>query len=613
MIRNKDGINFDEGIPLVDLTEFETLYVQCHEKQQIEFISWLTDSTSPLLVGGQIGTGKSTFINKTFSDSSIYPDLTFHFDQDSIDIFENNPLIIIVKEIIIKALNENIDLSFTNPLYELTDGQVSDWQNLIEIFQLNDFSLNVYNIKKNIAQKLQLNEDFVLGIMREVISRIEGKMGHKIFCFASGFDKYSKANVEFYFLNSVSLFLSKYKTLFEVNAVHIFDNTWALKSCQKIFLSSLNNDIVKEILKKRMGVYSFSIDEIINNLCALSGGNLRQALRLLTNYTMMKYNYETLESCLIATAKKTSQDFFAFASRPSEELMKYIFKEKIISATTISLPGDKETAQRSIYQNWIFIYEHFEGDKWKVDLNPLVQHLFLNSNEITNYETVLLNSYAQSNQISSYGLTFGNQLQSKTPLVEELKKSLSDSYVFNTAEILHMISAALLSTDRTDRIIIAYRDKEITEVVRDYIFAKANSFEYQSFFHTEIVMSDISVQNQLLEAIKKNDVNIYSFSFSSGLNDNDIEVVDKMRDVFLSYQMIWWLQIDDLKYYLPKWTQLRQLFEIFILEDELLASINKNEIEEDLKAYSELKLKSKNISITMGSLAKVLLWLKGKE
>ena len=169
----------------------------------------------------------------------------------------------------------------------------------------------------------------------------------------------------------------------------------------------------------------------------------------------------------------------------------------------------------------------------------------------------------------------------------------------------------MLSKDRTDRIIIAYRNKEIVEAVRYYIFAKANTFEYQSFFHVEIRSNEFSPLGQILDTINSNKDDIYSFDFKDELLVKDIDAIDKIRDVLLSYQMIWWIPLDNLKKYLPRWTQLRQLFQIFIIEDELLASINQNEIEEDLKYYSKLKTSSKNnFSEMLNNLEKVLLWLK---
>src|ERR1035437_8524233 len=111
MSRNESGINFDEGVQLSDTFEFEHLYIPFHQVHYSELLYWLNHQNTPLLIGGQIGSGKSTFINKAFSDSHVNPDIVFHFDQDSINIFENNPLLVIIKEIIKKAISENIDRS----------------------------------------------------------------------------------------------------------------------------------------------------------------------------------------------------------------------------------------------------------------------------------------------------------------------------------------------------------------------------------------------------------------------------------------------------------------------------------------------------------------------
>ena len=611
MLRNRDGINFDGGIPLVDSFEFENLYVPFHQEHFSDLLNWLKNQNTPLLIGGQIGSGKSTFINKALSDSESYPDFVFHFDQDAINIFDNNPLLIIVKEVISKAISEKLDLSFSSAPSELTKGKIRDWKELSDLISVKDYSFNTYKRKKDIALTFETNQDFILPILKEIISLYENKTDRKAFLFASGIDKYLTSTFDSFFLNTLSNFLSGFKTLFEVNAVHIFDNKWALKNCQKIFLTSLKKEQITDLFRKRMGIYAFSIDDVLDDLNLLSGGNLRQAIRLLTNFVTIKTNDKLNSISFLETVRKTSQDFFSFAVRPSSELMRHVFKEKSLSTTTITLPGDKDTAQRALYHNWIFIKGSSEVDKWDVDINPLVKHLFLDPKDIPDYETQMLRLYAQNQQISSFGLTFGDQSNSQNSIQEILNQPLTDSYIFNTADILKMISAALLSKNRSDRIIIAYHNVELIEATRNYIFAKANTFEYQSSYHVKIISSIGSPLDQILNTIDKHKVDIYSFDFKDDFENKDIEAIDKVRDVLLTYQMIWWVPIENLKKYLPLWTQLRQLFQTFILEDELLASINRDEIEEDIKYYSSLKSKpNTNISEVMNNLEKILFWLK---
>ncbi|MHB8339082.1 MAG: hypothetical protein ACYDEE_16825 [Ignavibacteriaceae bacterium] len=621
MLRNKDGINFDEGIPLINSSEFENLYVQSHQEEFSDFLTWIKNQITPLLIGGQIGSGKSTFINKAFNDLQVYPDFVFHFDQDVDNIFDDNPLLVILKEIVSKAISAKIDLSFSNAPSELTKGTIGTWEELINLISAKDYSLDAYYRKKEVAIEFQTHHDFILPILKEIMDLYENKINRKSILFASGIDKYLSTNLGTFFLHNISDFLSTFKTLFEVNAVHIFDNKWALKSCQKIFLTTLNKEQIHDLFKKRMGVYISSITNVVDGLTSLSGGNPRQALRLLTNYVNSKTFGKTDSMLLFETVRKTSQDYFSFATRPSADLMKHIYKEKSLSATTFSLAFDKDTAQRALYENWIFVNGRLKGDQWAVQINPLISYLFLDSYEIKDYETQLLSLYANNQQISDYGLTIvdnsdlDTSKEVKTNSLVQMKELLGnavlDNYVFNSAELLEMISTALLSKDRPDRIIISYRDKDIINPLRYYIFAKANTYDYQSFVHVELTRNNISPLGQILDTINKNHVNIFSFDFKDEFDDKSIEAIDKIRDILLSYQIIWWIPFESLKKYLPRWSQLRQLFQIFVLEDELLASIDINEVENDLKYYSQFKSKSNaRISEVMSNLEKILLWMK---
>lgn len=64
MKRKTFGINLDEGIPLVSQSDFELLHVDCFDDSYEKLTSWIKDSEQPLVIGGQIGSGKSTLIRK---------------------------------------------------------------------------------------------------------------------------------------------------------------------------------------------------------------------------------------------------------------------------------------------------------------------------------------------------------------------------------------------------------------------------------------------------------------------------------------------------------------------------------------------------------------------
>ena len=69
---NRFGINLDEGLALTEET-LDKFYVYCFKDEPQKIIAWLKNNTieTPLLFGGQIGSGKSTLITKIFSDKSL--------------------------------------------------------------------------------------------------------------------------------------------------------------------------------------------------------------------------------------------------------------------------------------------------------------------------------------------------------------------------------------------------------------------------------------------------------------------------------------------------------------------------------------------------------------
>ena len=604
MLRNKHGVNFDEGIPFTEVIEFEKLYVQCHPDYFSELLDWLKAGNDAILVGGQIGSGKSTFINKAFRDSTIHPDIILNFDSDRLDKSSSAFLRILFVEIVKKALASDIDLSFSNLPSDLTDGAIIKWDNLIDVLNNEDYSLNTFTLRTQITNKLEVVSEFILITLSKILSIYIDRIKRNVLIYASGIDKYEQYSTDFFSLNLIIPFLGGYKTLFEVNAVHLFNNTWELKNKHKIFLTALNDDQTRDLLVRRMGIYSNSISDTIENMILYSGGNPRQSLRLLINFMNFNKNNLNHDLSLKYSIKKTLQDYFAFAIEPTSELMNYIIKEEVLSSNIFTLPGDKDTAQRALYGNWIFIKESMEGNKWKVGINPIVKLLFPINTDVTEFEKQLIKIYADDNQMSQTGLTIPSD--SKT-IQSQIQQSIQENYVFNLTEILGIISTALLSKDRQDRIIIAYKDENILAASRHYIFAKANTFEFQTFKHFDINNIDISISDQIVDAIKMNKVDIYSFDLKADYNEVQIEDIDKIRDFFLPYQMIWWIPINKLKIYLPHWTQLRQLFEVFILDDELLASLNEEEIEEDIKNYSHSNKSKKTKETEMNENLKIVL------
>lgn len=608
MKRNEYGINFDEGLPFESDWEFQKLYVPFHDNQIEEFINWLKNSSSPILIGGQIGSGKSTFINKVLKDCKISPDIIFHFDTEGENLSEGDFLKILMVGVTNYALTNKIDLTFSKLPQELTDNKIEKWDDLIKKLSMTELSLENFGFRKFFSQKLLDNLEYVIALLNKIVEKVENNINKELLFFASGIDKYWSLSAGFHSLQSSIDFLSKRKTIFEANALHLFENKWSLKNAQKIFLGTFEKEKVIELLKKRKGIYANSRSDVLENISYFSGGNPRQALRLLVNYEFYKNKKLTIEESLHFSIRKTIQDLFAYADAPSNKLIGYIEKEKSLSATLLTLTGDKDTAQKALYDNWIFIIEKKEGNTWNAKVNPIVTLFFKNDFNPEDQEMLLLKKYAENEQMSPSGMNFqvinDDNWLAKVKL--ELTQASAENYKLNLTDTLDLLTSSLLSNSRQDRFIIAYRSNEIMKIFKAFAFSKVFSFDNPTIIDYEFNNSETLVF-QLNKILTQNKVSIYSFTFGKDFPDEQIIEVDKIRDSLIFNKILWWIPLEFLSRYLQKWTQLRQLFQIIILEDEIINVLSIQQIEEDIKFYEKVKVSDSSV---LKNLHLVLEYLK---
>ncbi|MBT3388160.1 MAG: hypothetical protein HN417_09525 [Desulfobacula sp.] len=626
---NKFGINLDEGLPLNSET-LDLLYVSCFEETVSQITDWIKDNNTenPLMLGGQIGAGKSTLLTKIFSDDSLslQPDITLKFDKEGLNLDEGDFLSIILAGFIKRAIEKNIDLSFLKLPAELFNLKQEDWQGLIDLLYPASFSMNSFENKIKARHSISEHSAYIIAALKLIGEKLKEQAEPPLFIFASGLDKYDTGGHAFKvsLKNSINL-LSNYKTLYEVNAIHLFlpDKTSPFSAKNdKVFIHTMNDKAIAQVLEKRMGIYAEPIKEELELISEWSGGNPRQAIRLLTHYQAIKKNRKLDKTAILAKAiKKTTDDFFSFAHSPSSYLIKKILKDKEISSTLFSLAGDKDTALEALYGNWIFIRNGSDNGVWTVIVNPLTKAFFEKDKIILEEpEQKLLLQYAEANNMSPLGLGFNmigddsSQKNADQLLHEFFSTGFEEPLALNISEVLELISAALLSKDRKERIIIAYEDKYILKAARAYLFAKANSYEYQRVEQCIIQGGKDKNPISQLEEIIHSDTDIISLDFIGQFNKKQLEAIDKYRDKLIDYQMLWWLTLEDLKEYLPHWTQLRELFEFFVLDDELLGSLSVGEIEADLAFFEDLVENEESSEYSMVSNLKIVLeYLKHRE
>ena len=145
---NRFGINLDEGIALTEET-LSKLYVSCFEDKVKKITAWLKDNTieTPLLFGGQIGSGKSTLIAKVFSDKCLRPGITLEFDKESLNLDEGDFLSIILLGFIEKAIELNLGLSFSKLPAEVFELSADNWQGIVDVLRPKMFSMELFENK----------------------------------------------------------------------------------------------------------------------------------------------------------------------------------------------------------------------------------------------------------------------------------------------------------------------------------------------------------------------------------------------------------------------------------------------------------------------------------
>lgn len=617
---NRFGINLDGGVPLAG-ESLEKLYVPCFGEAIAKITDWIGDNKieTPLLFGGQIGVGKSTLMTKIFSDNNSKPDISLEFDKKGLNLDEGDFLSIILSGFIKKAIKENVNLSFSKLPSEIFALADEDWQGMLDILCPGTFSLKTFENKISARKIITKHADYIIKVILKIGEALKNHKKVPLLIFASGLDKYDtkKHAFKLSLKNSIKI-LSNYKTLYEVNAVHLFLPASASPfffDSKRIFIQTINAKDMLVLLEKRMGVYAEPIKKELELIVEWSGGNPQQAIRLLTHYQSARKNIKSDKTGWLAKAiRRTTDDFFAYANKPSADLIKTITKDKYIQSSLFYLAGDKETALESLYCNWIFITSDSINGSWPAIVNPLVKPFFKQDKTLLEEpEQKILLKYAETNSMSPSGLSF-NMLDSDTSeksadelLQEFFSIGLEEPVSLNITEVFEEISAALLSSDRKDRIIIGYKDEHILNAAMAYLLAKANSYEYQRFEHIVIQGGmDKNPINKLEEALNL-DTDIISLNFTGHFNENQQDAFDKYRDNLIDHQMLWWISLKDLKIYLPNWGQLRELFEVFILEDELLGSLSIKEIESDLAFFEDLVESEATAQYSMVTNLKIVL------
>ncbi len=609
MKRNVNGINIDEGIPLADEAEFDILYADLYPTQAQQLNDWLCDGNdqSALALGGQIGSGKSTLLNKVVSTATVEPDVWLNFDEDA-----SNPslgdFIAITLAGLIEAILTNhlafIDSStLIDDLLIEFDGTLIDemsasslashWQILHQRLNPSKKSLKGFREKSLVVGIINdaKNTPYFLTAITALIEDFKQGSGRFPLIVASGIDKFPAGSPAFFVLKAVLEKLQDAKTLYEINAIHFYAAECQFSSMNTLLLPSVEHSAIVKLLLARLGVYAGKHQNNVSILAEFSGGNPRQAVRLLMHYLREKKDRSLTEQGAIAKAvKQTSVDYFSFSERPETELINAVANDHFLLSAMISRPGDASTALKAVYGNWVFLGNDIDSDKRAAIVNPIVQGVFSGQSTGAEYMQSALKKYAEALGISPTGLSFDDSSEHSRRLGFDALFSEIDEFVdTNLVAVFDEMSASLLNKNRPDRAFIVYRDKLMSDAARAYLLAKSNTFEHQSYRHFEIDYESGKSVTEVIDNIlceldqHEHPIDILSVEFAADWPVEELVLLESKRDCFLHHQILWWLSDGQLKAILPGLVQLRQLFEVYSLHDTLLASLSVADITADIE------------------------------
>ena len=610
MKRNQYGLNLDEGIALTSNEEFDLLYLESDSEVENRLVNWIKNSSSSVIFGGQIGCGKTTTIERALRIAEKKPDIICHFDRNHINPSPIDTWLIVFAEVARFSATQSFSIMVEHlpGLQEILGISLDKWEESVTQVLLEKYSPLALEKHRKLNELLEPLLEHLPGIVRTILLEIEEMLGRRIFILASGVDKFEPGTAAYISLSEPLIVLALFKTLFEVNAVHLFANDRWTQGLKKEVLTASSQHWIEVMLSKRLGVYAQVYKNQIPTLAAYSGGIPRQALRLLDHFIIQHKHYLDQNNAIIYSVEAVNRDFFSFAKKPKNELLKVVAKQKELETTLVSMPGDQETAMRAMFGNWIILKQPVQESRWQACVNPVIKSSFDNLSA-DDPEMLILKKYADQQGMSAHGLDIDVQMKGWQ---ETLRGVVDHPLALNITEILDTISSALLSKNREDRIIVAYENHQNADIVRAYLEAKSNTYEYQVWKHIAVQGGkQQSPLNEILNFFSNETIDIYSVDFVGDLNNEQLSELNLRRDTFIDKQLIWWIPKNRLAQYLVQWTQLRQLFQIFILEDDISKSLSAEEVEADLEFMQDL-VESENTAefSYVSNLQKVLAYLK---
>jgi len=350
--------------------------------------------------------------------------------------------------------------------------------------------------------------------------------------------------------------------------------------------------------EKRLGDYAPLHRGDFSFLMQYSGGNARQALRLLNAYYFRRTQLGNgRDAALALAAHQVTQDLLQFGfDRFPADLLAILNRDGYVEAGVLIDPETAQDARVILYRNWAFLQSTPSPGttRWPLVINPLVSGAIAWEKVMPEPpELTAVRRWARDHQISPMGLNLPEDEEGRPRAWKEIWDQLASSESFvqlNIVRLLEEIASSLFSANRQDRIMVSYRDPQNLNIALDYLIGKAAT--YGPFKSREIRLvggeGTDPVATMMAEIKEKDEATIYAVFMEGSWTPAQLDVLERLRDRFVDVQMLWFVEHSALLRYLRHWPQFRQLLRFYVLEDDFLSPLSKEEIEADLSVLSSV-------------------------
>jgi hypothetical protein len=604
MKRRQHGVNLDDGVALATPEELDLLFVNGRPEARSVLQGWLADDDQEaMLFGGQIGTGKTTLLNEVLRAHVDALIIRVRFDTDCIDATEGGYVLLLLGAVLRACIDRGVDPSGCG--VDVSDFALLgplDWGGLAGILTNPPENLTAAGQQRELAAVVTPSAEDVRRSAGKMLERLAAHIGRRPILIADGVDKFSPPTSDYFSLRDTLRFLGRQRTLFEVNAVHLFLELDFGAGLVKMFIGGFSDGKLMEVFEKRLGSYAPMYRDAFGLLAEYSGGNLRQGLRLLNDYYFRRTQRRNDPTASLALAcHRVSSDLLSvpFGHFPAD-VARVVRKNGYMEGSLLR-DSDRATAagaNEAVYRNWIFLNGEPPPDaptRWPARINPLIDMAIdWTPARAATPEEQAVRKWAREHGVSPLGLNVPVDSSGEPEwddFWEEIESSSSsEDEWLSILRLLEEIGAGLFGLERQDRIVVAYKERGNLEAVRDFLVGKANTYGFFPSEEIALVGGDgrQPVQELLTRLAKPDPHRIYSVDVTGAWTDGQLRDLEHRRDLLDNLQMLWWIQEEPLKRYLGFWQQLRQLFRFYHLEQELWQGVTPEEITADIEVIQEL-------------------------